>query len=543
MEKTLFKRVEQYKDRWSSFDSETGIISLSEKPTARELKEFEVFEDFGEKFLEQISPDVAIVTWKKGSVLFEEGSFIDVAFYLVEGEVTVHLSQARDHDAGIEPIFASDRTLMLKRPLPLPAAASPSSGETQHYSQTQKLRTDPTATFLSTLDFDLPRGAELPLVPGEFFGEIGALNGWPMPVTASTLTDCVVVQIRVPALRRMKKQSDAFKQRIDRIYRQRALLNQLKASPLFRACPDSLVTELAGKVELISCEPEEIVVQEGEATEAVYLVRSGFMKLSRLMGQGQRAVSYLSKGMTFGEVELLIEEIDSWRHTVSSVGYSELVKISAQDFSRIVGSQPELEKELWRHAVERIKECGASLRSTQQSEFIDFSLEKGLVEGNSILVIDLNTCTRCDECVRACADTHGGRPRFVREGDKYDNLLITKACYHCQDPVCLIGCPTGAIRRANVGNVVEINEDICIGCSHCANNCPYDAISMHDTGGQWGLDALPKALRGQDRMLASKCDLCYTSKSGPACVSNCPQGCASRVGSTEEFQQLLAKRE
>ena len=73
MEKTLFKRVEQYKDRWSSFDSETGIISLSEKPSAKELKEFEVFEGFGEKFLEQISPDVAIVTWKKGSVLFEEG--------------------------------------------------------------------------------------------------------------------------------------------------------------------------------------------------------------------------------------------------------------------------------------------------------------------------------------------------------------------------------------------------------------------------------------------------------------------------------------
>ena len=75
------------------------------------------------------------------------------------------------------------------------------------------------------------------------------------------------------------------------------------------------------------------------------------------------------------------------------------------------------------------------------------------------------------------------------------------------------------------------------------NNCPYDAISMHDTGGQWGLDALPKALRGQDRMSASKCDLCYTSESGPACVRNCPQGCASRVGSTEEFQQLLAKRD
>ena len=134
MEKTLFKRVEQYKDRWSSFDSETGITSLSEKPSARKLKEFEVFEGFGENFLEQISPDVAIVTWKKGSVLFEEGSFIDVAFYLVKGEVAVHLSQAQEDDAAIEPIFASDRTLMLKRPSPPPAASSPPSGESLHYT-------------------------------------------------------------------------------------------------------------------------------------------------------------------------------------------------------------------------------------------------------------------------------------------------------------------------------------------------------------------------------------------------------------------------
>ena len=223
MEKTLFKRVEQYKDRWSSFDSETGILSLSEKPSAKELRKFEVFEGFGEKFLEQISPDIAIATWKKGSVLFEEGSFIDVAFYLVKGEVTIHLSQTQDDDAGNEPIFSPDRTLMVKRPAPPSAIASPSSDETPHYMRTQKLRTDPGTIFLSTLDFDLPRGAELPLQPGEFFGEIGALNGWPMSVTASTLTDCVVVQIRVPALRRLKKQSDAFKQRIDRIYRQRSL--------------------------------------------------------------------------------------------------------------------------------------------------------------------------------------------------------------------------------------------------------------------------------------------------------------------------------
>ena len=169
--------------------------------------------------------------------------------------------------------------------------------------------------------------------------------------------------------------------------------------------------------------------------------------------------------MTFGEIELLVDGVDGWEFTVSSVGYSELVKISHDDLARTLDGNPEIEAELWGQVVARLKEAGASRRNPEQAQFLQFSLDNGLVEGSSILAIDLSICTRCDDCVRACADTHGGRPRFVREGDRYENLLIAKSCYHCRDPVCLIGCPTGAIRRANIGDVVEIADEICIGCS------------------------------------------------------------------------------
>jgi Fe-S-cluster-containing dehydrogenase component len=143
--------------------------------------------------------------------------------------------------------------------------------------------------------------------------------------------------------------------------------------------------------------------------------------------------------------------------------------------------------------------------------------------------------------VRACAATHSGRPRFVREGDKVDNLLIARSCLHCQDPVCLIGCPTGAIHRGGIGDVVAIREDICIGCGTCARNCPYDAIVMHETGEEWPLDSEPESLRGQERLVASKCDLCYDTGHGPACVSNCPQGCAFRIRGGEQFETLVRR--
>ena len=532
-EKTLYRRDEQHRDRWSTYGAESGIEQLSRRLGASDLKRYEVFEGFKDQILETISPDVSVAVWREGAVLFEEGSYVDVAFYLVEGAAAAYLSAHADPQrlpADSRPDAAAAAGDLL--------AALP--GETVHFRQTRRGdRPAGEMTFLSAMDFDLGRESDVvTLGPGEFFGEIGALNGWPQSVTVKALTRCVVVQIRVPALRLLKRQSSAFRKKIDAVYRERALLPQLRACRVFRGCPERPLAALAERAELVSCKPGETVIEEGGPVDHLYLLRSGFLRLSRRMGQGRATVTYVSKGMSVGEIELLVDGVDRARFSASSVGYGELVRIARDDLLEVFRAAPASEQELWRQAIARIKETGTNLADPGASEFLEFALDKGLVEGRSILVINLDACTRCDDCVRACADTHGGRPRFVREGNRHENLLIARACYHCQDPVCLVGCPTGAIRRADVGDVVEIEERICIGCSTCHDNCPYDAIVMHDTGTTWPDDALPKALRGEPRAVASKCDLCHTSPAGPACVRNCPHGCAFRVGSVDEFRAL-----
>ena len=534
-EKTLYRREAQHRDRWSLYGAESGIERLSRRLGASELRKYDVFEGFKDATLETISPDVTVAVWREGAVLFEEGSYVDVAFFVVEGEAAAYL--AAHADAGRLPLDPRADAV---------AAAGDARiaprGETVHLQQSRRERPAGEMTLLSAMDFDLGRESDMvTLGPGEFFGEIGALNGWPQSVTVKALTRCVVVQIRVPALRLLKRQSSAFRKKIDAVYRERALLPQLRACRVFRACPEPALAALAERGELVSCTPGEVVIEEGAPVDHLYLVRSGFLRLSRRMGEGRATVTYVSKGSSVGEIELLVDGVDRARFQVSSVGYGELVRIARSDLREAFRAAPASEQELWRQAVARIKETGAQLADPGASEFLEFALDKGLVEGNSVLVMNLDACTRCDDCVRACADTHGGRPRFVREGNRYDNLLIARACYHCQDPVCLIGCPTGAIRRANVGEVVEIEERICIGCATCHDNCPYDAIVMHDTGTTWPDDALPKALRGEPRAVASKCDLCHTSPAGPACVRNCPHGCAFRVGSVDEFRALLRR--
>jgi len=240
-------------------------------------------------------------------------------------------------------------------------------------------------------------------------------------------------------------------------------------------------------------------------------------------------------------VELLVGETGGWTATATAVEHAELVRIPGERFAAVRRRLPAVEGRLWQSALARVREAGFSRRNMGHSEFITTALDRGLVQGNALFVIDLDTCTRCDDCVRACAATHEGRPRFVREGDKYGNLQVVTACYHCRDPVCLVGCPTGAIHRAGVGAVVAIDEDICIGCGTCARACPYDAILMHATGEMWPDDMVPESLRGRDQLVASKCDLCHTRPDGPTCVQSCPNNCAYRVGSLEEFEELLRR--
>lgn len=521
------RRSAQHRDRWTTFGARTGILGLSERLSAAELRRFEIFQGHDDAFLTKISPDVSVARWQAGTVLFEAGSYLDLAFVIAEGAIEVFLTQR----AAPAPIFDAERTSFFSTSSPAVTATVPARAETAPPASG--------ITFLSTLDFALPASGRTELGAGEILGEIGAMSGWPQSVTARIARPSTLVQIRLPALRALRRASPAFKERLDAVYRRRSLADHLSATPLFAGLGPLEITALTHAVELVSCEPGETLTREGEPADALYLVRSGFVQLSQRWGKGEIVVNYLSKGMSLGEIELLAGETGGFTASATAVEYAELVRIPKLAFDAVLRGRPELEAQLWEAAVARLRESGASRHDPARAQLVETALERGLVQGNSILVIDLERCTRCDDCVRACAATHDGRPRFVREGAKIANLQIVHACYHCRDPVCLVGCPTGAIRRAGVGHVVAIDEQICIGCQTCARSCPYDAIVMHETGESWPDDMIPEHLRGTPRLVASKCDLCHTSEEGPACVKNCPNGCAYRIGSLEELEQLL----
>mgnify|MGYP000715797403 CR=1 FL=1 len=187
---TTQRRQELYADRWSGFGESAGVRRISDKPTVEELQELELFQDYDASFLERHTQDIAFVEWESDATLFEEGSYLDLAFFVVEGEVELFLEeqQHQEQTAGsTQPIF--DVTSLIDSETD--AADDEMMAESLFQQQVEEKKTETNTaetTFLATMDFNLETGQKKRLGSGEIFGEIGALNGWPQSVTARTAT-------------------------------------------------------------------------------------------------------------------------------------------------------------------------------------------------------------------------------------------------------------------------------------------------------------------------------------------------------------------
>ena len=127
-----------------------------------------------------------------------------------------------------------------------------------------------------------------------------------------------------------------------------------------------------------------------------------------------------------------------------------------------------------------------------------------------------DNCIGCHACEAACSEKNDVPSHFAFrsvgfvEGGTYPNyqrLNISMACNHCDDPVCLKGCPTRAYTKfAEYGAVLQ-DPDICFGCGYCTWVCPYNAPQLDPVEGT-----------------VSKCNMCVDRLEvglKPACVSAC----------------------
>jgi Fe-S-cluster-containing hydrogenase component 2 len=244
-------------------------------------------------------------------------------------------------------------------------------------------------------------------------------------------------------------------------------------------------------------------------------------------------LAYLARGSYFGEMALLTGTPRT--ASCTALDHVEVVRVPGEDFQLMLDRFPKIRSKLEEEAAEHMEQN--RLRMTRVADVsVDQFLNQGLMEAQSLLILDLDRCTRCDQCVRACADAHDGVSRLIRDGLRFDRYLVATSCRQCRDPLCMVGCPVGSIRRRN--SLEVIIEDWCIGCGQCANNCPYGNINMHPFPVELDDPSYPGRRIAGVKVKATSCDLCL-DQAEPSCVYACPHDAAHRVNPSEFFGGLL----
>jgi Fe-S-cluster-containing dehydrogenase component/CRP-like cAMP-binding protein len=511
--------------------------------------------------------DTRLRRYAKGELIVRSGDYGSSAFMVVRGTVKVAL-----------PPGLPDRLLGRRQPQKLglfrTIAQLWTNSRIPEFRRPEDLRVDlgnaqvgegsEARVFLQDVPQILGPDKTATIGAGAFFGEIAALSRMPRTATVfADADDTELLEIRWQGLRDLLRFDNAFKAYIDQEYRKKTLENALRAIPLFQHLSESDLQKVMAQTQFgtygdyewsgdykklakdgqATPEKEPIVASEGDYPDGVVIVRSGFARLAKKFGAGQRTLNYLGAGRFFG----LREIVHNWRNPKATIpfqtslrviGYTHTLFIPTSVMESVVlpGAPAHLfplpftADELDESEDDPLKEQGG-YGSRIGPELMEFLTANRFFNGTATMVINLERCTRCDDCVRACASTHDGNPRFLRHGPTAGGIQVAQACMHCTDPVCMIGCPTGAIHReAAKGNVV-INQATCIGCRTCAMQCPYEAIRMveaRDTGGGVVTDQELRPI-----LKATKCDLCVEQHGGPACERACPHDALKRTNLTE----------
>ncbi len=410
-------------------------------------------------------------------------------------------------------------------------------------------RDDYTNTFFSIVDGEVsieinPEDAtqRVNLSKGAFFGEMSLISGHRRSATVHAGNNCILVETPRRTMNKTIASVDAVKRVIDEAFLMRAV--QAKIAP---NTPANKLQPVISTAEIKQYKPGEVIFQEGDEGNTLELVRKGSLTVSRSVGGKDVVLSYLPAGNYVGEMALLGDNRRT--ATVKAAVATETISLDGSTFKSLMEQDADVRREMEKVYQDRLKQTVQMEDTPDSGTIISFLVNQGLGEATDVLLIDESLCVRCDNCEKACAETHYGTSRLNREaGPTFASIHVPTSCRHCEHPHCMKECPPDAIHRAPNGEVFI--ADNCIGCGNCKRNCPYGVIQMSTVSkkrrvGLWGWlltgagiapgESNSKAARNDPdaKKMAVKCDMCKDISGGPSCVRACPTGAAIRVNPSE----------
>lgn len=385
--------------------------------------------------------------------------------------------------------------------------------------------------------------------PGESFGEEATVTGRRHADAFAGAGGALVVKIPVHLFRRAAVRSGRAElaDRLERTLQRAAARDALTGTPLAQSLDEDGIEAMLDAVTFHTFARGQVIYRQGDASVALFVVAEGLVQVQTEQDDRIRVRAYLGRGDFFGDEEL--ELATPRAATAVANGPSTILTVPARAMRSVASRDPELFVRLRRVALgssERQRAVvGREVKNATQHVFRDLYRVQ---VAEALLVIDLESCVRCGHCSWACGTLYE-TSRLVRRGDKIVRsggssgvdadgpgkaLLLPSSCQHCENPACMVDCPTGAIGKDETGEVF-IREELCTGCGACARACPWTNIQMTPRPAE-----APRPTGVGAELLATKCDLCRTYERGPACVQVCPTGSILRIDPQKEWSEVAS---
>ncbi len=281
--------------------------------------------------------DCRLRLFEDREIVVRQGDYGNSAFLILSGQATV-LKEVSRADLGRPPPSRKPWWRSLTQRLTNSEAVE--ARDTRGYPQLETTETlkGSAAPGSAALMTGLPtvrlpagvleRDGAVTLDRPAMFGELAALGRLPRSATVASRGEAKLLEIRWQGLRDLRNLDEQFKQQIDENYRQFGLTATLQETPLLsflrkpehRAAAERIAAEAVfetygrfdwhgsyQKMRQQQGDPfteEPVICRAGEVPNGLILIRAGFARVSRPMGEGERTVSYLRKGDTHGLSEL-----------------------------------------------------------------------------------------------------------------------------------------------------------------------------------------------------------------------------------------------
>lgn len=509
--------------------------------------------------------DSRIRRYEKGDIILRRGDYGNSAFFIITGHIHVvpeWKEQSRLADTLLgrskrkqKNIFQSLAQLWTNPRIPemrsyfnLQSQNSANQKDDGSSEVLTRVHKGETRGYFQDVESFIANRETIRLNPGEMFGEIASMTRSPRNATIIAGEELELLEIRWQGLRDLRRLDLSFKEFIDSRYLDRSLKSVLANNELFKHCSKDVINQISKQTLFESygyenesattnaAAQEQVILKQGFYPNGLIIVLNGFVRITQQNGSNHRTLNYLRRGQCYGlhEIHHNWKNTDNipYQSTLRAMGIVDILTIPAHLVEQYV--LPNLAPE----KIEQFTESNSDIGSVAGQDNVEFLLENRFVNGTAAMVINMDRCTRCDDCVRACGEAHQSNPRFIRHGKQTGPMMVANACMHCVDPVCMIDCPTGAIHRNEDSGEVLINDKSCIGCANCANHCPYDNIRMVEVRNKDGALIVDENTN-QPVLKATKCDLCYDGIGGPACARACPHDALKRVD-LQNISQLAA---